>query len=91
MSENPFFSKDRICPNCEAVNDISTNADELDMPPIDGALSICAYCGTLSIFYDNTTKLRIPTEQEMKEIEEDESWDLVQKAQLTIIAKERLN
>jgi len=56
------------CPSCGKVNDGYTGIShtELNMKPDEGSLSICAYCGTISIFRADWS-LRAPTKDELAE------------------------
>lgn len=63
------------CLKCEAPNDGQAHVEGDDSTPEPGDLSICAYCGNLTIFAmgeDGNLTIREPNEQERKEIEEDE-------------------
>jgi hypothetical protein len=60
------------CPGCGKANDGYTGIShtELNMRPDEGSVSICAYCGTVSIFLADWS-LRRPTGEELKDIMRD--------------------
>lgn len=61
------------CPSCGKVNDAQSSPDDEEAVPEDGNLSMCLYCGDLSIFVttDGVMGLRAPTLAEYEELMED--------------------
>ena len=56
------------CPHCGRVREVHTGAgDAQGTTPSSGDVSICFNCLGTSVF-DDTLKLRLPTQQEAKEI-----------------------
>lgn len=67
MSKNTGLA----CPECYAMNDGTTDVEGSDAKPEDGDLSICAYCGSVSILVitDKDSYMRTPLPHERKEID----------------------
>ena len=74
MSRYPTPYADARCPACGAQLDAGLALQE-NRTPTPGAVSICAYCGTLGIFTDDD--LRHPDEDEMRQLMHD---PLIQRA-----------
>jgi hypothetical protein len=72
MADHTDFDVDSVCPVCRAVHNGMANFTD-DRHPADGAVNLCIYCGGISI-YDGSvpTKLRFPTDHELRSIEADE-------------------
>jgi hypothetical protein len=46
-------TKESVCCGCGSKLDAASTADGSDYTPEPGSLSICAYCGVVSIFEDD--------------------------------------
>lgn len=52
------------CSNCNNMLDAATTFEGTEVPPTDGDISVCAYCGQLGI-YDGEMRVRKMNESEM--------------------------
>lgn len=64
---------DYSCRTCGAKNDAVKAVDDLDSPPEPGAVLICVYCASVSVFAEDLTP-REPTADEMEELVEDPNF-----------------
>lgn len=64
-----------IC-TCGADNDAASHHNATPSP---GDVSLCWYCGELTVFNEDLTQ-HIPSEEEMDEIKSNPAWHLVQNA-----------
>jgi len=55
------------CTNCGKLNDVATDSSGSGCTPSAGDLSVCFYCGHLTVFADDLT-LREPTDDEIVEL-----------------------
>lgn len=60
------------CRTCGSKVDDFTPVGDDDAVPEAGNVSVCLYCGTLSIYTGEGLNLRMPTPEEMAEMAEDE-------------------
>lgn len=60
------------CPTCgylvDATSFVGEDGTDDHVPPMDGNVSICLACASISIFTDGVTRLRLPTVEERGEI-----------------------
>ncbi len=82
-----FISSEiRKCPSCELKSDAASTFCDATDGPQDGNFNICSSCGYMSVFCDNTTKLRKPTEEELLDLKSNkEGWEEVKKAQKLVL------
>ena len=67
---------ENVCRKCLKPLDAATHADGKSTPNA-GDVSICFYCGTLSL-YDDQLRLRQPTVDEMEVIiSDEENWNMI--------------
>jgi hypothetical protein len=64
-----------VC-TCGQENDAASHRNATPSP---GDVSLCWYCGELTVFNEDLTQ-RVPTEEEMVEIKDNQAWHLVQNA-----------
>jgi hypothetical protein len=64
------------CTACGAANDAASHEQAT---PSSGDVSLCWYCGELTLFNEDLTQ-RAPTEEELAAIKENPAWHLVQNA-----------
>lgn len=60
-----------LCPACGACNDRCTNASGKDKPT-SGDLTVCVYCGTVSVFTGPRLTLRKITDAEFEALDPEE-------------------
>lgn len=72
------MKKGILCPHCneeqQAHTEIETmneQGEEAQPAPADGDVNVCFYCGELSLFYLNGTKLRMMTVTDVKVLARD--------------------
>ena len=63
-----------------AINATGTSA------PDAGSLSICAYCGAVSVFTDDRL-LREPSEEELEAIKASDAWAIVEKVRENLLPR----
>jgi len=59
---------------CGADNDAASHRNAIPSP---GDVSLCWYCGELTVFNEDLTQ-HVPTEEEMVEIRANPAWHLVE-------------
>lgn len=64
-----------VC-TCGAENDAASHRSAVPNP---GDVSLCWYCGALTLFNEDLTQ-RVPTEGELLDIKANPAWHLVQNA-----------
>lgn len=76
-----------VCRNCGYRQDSATAIEQGTIPK-KGDVSLCFKCGILSV-YEKDLRTRQPTEDEMVAIiEDEEGWELIQRAQRIIANRE---
>lgn len=69
---------DVFCRRCGEKLDANTGVEEGTRPE-PGSVSICGYCGTLSL-YDDGLRLRAPTPEERLELQRSPVWNVIARA-----------
>lgn len=57
------------CPHCGAVHECHSDPLNKDAVPKDGDISVCIDCGEFSIFDLRERCLRLPTDEEMHDLD----------------------
>lgn len=70
--------EDVFCRRCGKQLDTNTAVEEGAQPKPDD-ISICGYCGTLSL-YSEDLRLRAPTPEERLELQRSPAWDMIARA-----------
>lgn len=80
MSRQDFdeLAAHQVCRDCGKTLDSTTPLNCPPEPPA-GSVSICAYCGSLAIF-DDDSLLREPTDAELADWRASEDWALIERA-----------
>ena len=86
---NSYITNESHCTNCNKELDAHTGLNT-DDKPAEGALSVCYYCGAISMF-DKDLNLRPLLEEELMIIkaEDEESWTTLMHASRFVKQKRR--
>lgn len=68
-----------VCRDCGKTMDACRALNSRERPTA-GSVTVCFYCGEISVFEDDR-HLREPTAEEMERIRADEAWPIIERAQ----------